>query len=60
MVESRKKFLTDLFHIITDEKGNRIFTDKGQWYAIYKALTKHQGYPSNKREFCDIMINWGI
>ena len=45
---------------ITDEKGNRIFTDKGQWYAIYKVLTEHHGYPSNKREFCDIMINWGM
>lgn len=45
---------------ITDENGNRIFTDKGQWYAIYKVLTEHHGYPSNKREFCDIMINWGM
>lgn len=45
---------------ITDEEGNRIFTDKGQWYAIYKVLTEHHGYPSNKREFCDIMINWGM
>ena len=45
---------------ITDENGNRIFADKGQWYAVYKVLTEHHGYPSNKREFCDIMTNWGM
>lgn len=45
---------------ITDENGKRIFTDKGQWYAIYKVLTEHHGYPSNMRQFCDIMNNWGM
>ena len=45
---------------ITDEEGNRIFTEKGQWYAVYKVLSENHGYPSNKRAFCDIMTNWGM
>ena len=45
---------------VTDEDGNRIFTEKGQWYAVYKVLSECHGYPSNMREFCDIMKNWGM
>ena len=44
----------------TDEDDNRIFTEKGQWYAVYKVLSECHGYPSNMREFCDIMKNWGM
>ena len=44
----------------TDEHDNRIFTEKGQWYAVYKVLSECHGYPSNMREFCDIMKNWGM
>ena len=42
----------------TDEEGHRIFTEKSQWYAVYKVLSECHGYPSNIREFCDIMKNW--
>ena len=44
----------------TDENGNRIFTEKAQWYAVYKVLYECQGYPSKISEFCDIMKNWGM
>lgn len=44
----------------TDKEGKKIFTEKGQWYAVYKVLSECQGYPSNMREFCDIMTNWGM
>ena len=44
----------------TDEEGNLIFTEKGQWYAVYKVLSECHGYPSNMREFCEIMKNWGM
>ena len=42
----------------TDEEGQRIFTEKSQWYAVYKVLSECHGYPTNIREFCDIMKNW--
>ena len=42
----------------TDEDGQRIFTEKSQWYAVYKVLSECHGYPTNIREFCDIMKNW--
>ena len=45
---------------ITDEDGQRIFTEKSQWYAVYKVLSECHGYPTNIREFCDIMKNWGM
>ena len=44
----------------TDEDGQRIFTEKSQWYAVYKVLSECHGYPTNIREFCDIMKNWGM
>ena len=44
----------------TDEEGERIFTEKSQWYAVYKVLSECHGYPTNIREFCDIMKNWGM
>lgn len=44
----------------TDENENKIFTEKGQWYAIYKVLSKYHGYPRKISEFCDIMVNWGM
>ena len=44
----------------TDEEGQRIFTEKSQWYAVYKVLSECHGYPTNIREFCDIMKNWGM
>ena len=45
---------------VTDEDGQRIFTEKSQWYAVYKVLSECHGYPTNIREFCDIMKNWGM
>ena len=44
----------------TDEDGHRIFSEKGQWYGVYKVLSECYGYPNNIREFCDIMKNWGM
>ena len=44
----------------TDEDNQRIFVEKGQWYAVYKVLSECHGYPTNIREFCDIMKNWGM
>ena len=44
----------------TDDDGNRIFTEKSQWYAVYKVLSECHGYPTKISEFCDIMKNWGM
>ena len=44
----------------TDGDSHRIFAEKGQWYAVYKVLSECHGYPTNIREFCDIMKNWGM
>ena len=44
----------------TDEDGKNVFTEKSQWYAVYKVLSECHGYPTNIREFCDIMKNWGM
>ena len=57
--EGVKQALLDLLEA-TDEDGHRIFSEKGQWYAVYKVLSECHGYPTNIREFCDIMKNWGM
>ena len=45
---------------VTDEEGRHLFTEKGQWYAVYKELSECHGYPTNIREFCDVMKIWGM
>ena len=57
--EKMKKTLLALLDA-TDAEGNRIFTEKGQWYAVYKVLSECHGYPTKVSEFCDIMTNWGM
>ena len=55
--------IKDTLHTLlesTDEEGNGIFTEKGQWYAVYKVLSECHGYPSKISEFCDVMKNWGM
>lgn len=44
----------------TDEQGDRLFTEKGQWYAVYKVLSDCHGYPVKMTEFCSIMADWGM
>ena len=44
----------------TDEEGHRIFTEKSQWYAVYKVLSECHYFPSKMTDFCDIMKNWGM
>ena len=57
--EKMKKTLLALLDA-TDEGSKRIFTEKGQWYAVYKVLSECHGYPTKISEFCDIMTNWGM
>lgn len=54
-----KDVLLDLLEA-TDDEGKKIFTEKGQWYAVYKVLSDCHGYPKNMHEFCNIMQNWGM
>lgn len=54
-----KDVLHDLLEA-TDDEGKKIFTEKGQWYAVYKVLSECHGYPTKISEFCDIMTNWGM
>lgn len=44
----------------TDEKGNCIFTEKGQWYAVYRVLSEYLGYPKVVRDFCHVMHDMGM
>lgn len=44
----------------TDNDGKCVFTEKGQWYAVYKVLSELHDYPSKMKDFCDIMKNWGM
>lgn len=44
----------------TDEDGKKIFTEKSQWYAVYKVLSNIHDYPSKMTDFCYVMKNWGM
>ena len=43
-----------------DEEGGRIFTEKGQWYAVYRVLSECMGYPKEMRTFCRLMAGMGM
>lgn len=38
-----------------DEAGNRLFTEKGQWYAVFRVLSEMFNYPKNMSDFCRLM-----
>ena len=38
-----------------DEFGNKIFTEKGQWYAVFRVLSELFGYPKNMSDFSRLM-----
>lgn len=44
----------------TDEEGKKIFTEKAQWYAVYRVLSEHCGYPKTMSDFSRIMTNMGM
>lgn len=44
----------------TDEQGRPLFTEKGQWYAVYRVLSEQMGYPKEMRDFCNAMIGMGM
>lgn len=44
----------------TDEEGRRLFTEKAQWYAVYRVLSEEMGYPKEMRTFCRLMAGMGM
>lgn len=44
----------------TDEEGKRIFLEQGQWYAVYRVLSKWYGYPKTQPRFCQAMTDMGM
>lgn len=43
-----------------DEEGGLIFTEKSQWYAVYRVLSECMGYPKEMRAFCRLMAGMGM
>ena len=41
----------DNLYSATDEKGEKIFTDQGQWYAVYRVLKEYFNYPDKMTDF---------
>ena len=44
----------------TDEGGGKLFTQNNQWYAVFKVLSELYDYPSNMKDFCRVMTDWGM
>ena len=44
----------------TDDVGNNLFTDQGQWYAVYRVLSEQCDYPKNMTDFCRVMSDMGM
>jgi len=46
--------IVDLYQA-TDEKGERIFTEQGQWYAVYRVLKEYCNYPEQMTDFVSLI-----
>lgn len=58
--ERRVKRAIEQLLAATDTNGGRIFTEKAQWYAIYKVLSQLEDYPSQRKAFCMVMAEMGM
>ena len=58
--ERRVKSAIEQLLAATDTNGGRIFTEKAQWYAIYKVLSQLEDYPSQRKAFCMVMAEMGM
>lgn len=38
-----------------DESGELIFSDNGQWYAVFRVLSELHNYPKKMTDFCKVM-----
>lgn len=45
---------------LTDAEGKRVFTDQGQWYAVYRVLNELCNYPKSMRDFCRCVKRWEL
>lgn len=59
---SEEKIVSAIKEIITytDENGVPLFTDKAQWYAIYRVLNVYADYPSKMTLFAKKMNDMGF
>lgn len=59
---SEERIVSAIKEIITytDENGAPLFTDKAQWYAIYRVLNVYAGYPSQMTQFERKMNDMGF
>ena len=44
----------------TDKDGKRLFVEQTQWYAVYRVLSEHCGYPKAMSDFARNMTNMGM
>ncbi|MDO4802975.1 MAG: hypothetical protein Q4A15_12485 [Prevotellaceae bacterium] len=40
-----------------DENGEPIFSDNGQWYAVFRVLSELHNYPKKMTDFCKVMAD---
>lgn len=57
--EKLKEVLEELFEL-QNENGKKVFNEQGQWYAVFRVLSKTYNYPKNMSEFCRLMENVGF
>lgn len=43
-----------------DEQGKPLFSDRRQWYAVYRVLKEVRNYPSQMSDFCQRMRDMGM
>lgn len=58
--EQEMKSVLETLLTSTDEEGKRIFLEQGQWYAVYRVLSKWYGYPKTQPRFCQTMTDMGM
>ena len=55
-MEERIRLAIEALYDCKDEDGKNIFTEKSQWYAVYRVLKEYMNYPEKMSDFVN-MIN---
>lgn len=60
--EQVRQAITELYEATVEDGDGTVrplFSDKSQWYAVYRVLTEHCGYPSKMTDFVRLVEERG-
>ena len=54
-IDERIRLAIESLYDSKDEDGKNIFTEKSQWYAVYRVLKEYMNYPEKMTDFVNVI-----